>query len=78
MDSKWILFGLLSGGNVNLNLGAVLAKRISLISTTLKTRSEEYKADLVEDFKKTALKGFDEGSLKPIIFKTYPFDWSNV
>lgn len=78
MDSKWILFGLLSGGNVNMNLGALLAKRISMISTTLKTRSDQYKADLVEDFKKTALKGFDEGALKPIIFKTYQFDWNSV
>lgn len=40
IDSRWILFGLLSGGNVNINLGALLAKRISLISTTLKTRSD--------------------------------------
>jgi NADPH:quinone reductase-like Zn-dependent oxidoreductase len=54
-----------------------MGKRISLISTTLKTRSDKYKADLVQDFSKTALEGFEQGVLKPIIYKTYPFDWSS-
>ena len=46
-------------------------KRIQLISTTLKTRSDEYKSNLIQDFSKTALEGFDKGILKPIIFKTF-------
>jgi len=58
IDGKWILFGLLSGFKTNLNLASLLAKRISLISTTLKTRSDEYKNNLVADFSKTALWGF--------------------
>jgi tumor protein p53-inducible protein 3 len=40
IDGKWILFGLLSGFKTNLNLASLLAKRITLISTTLKTRSD--------------------------------------
>ena len=43
IDSKWVLFGLLSGGKTNLNLAQLLGKRIQLIPTTLKTRSKEYK-----------------------------------
>lgn len=60
-----------------MNLAAIIGKRISLISTTLKTRSDLYKSELIEDFKKTALDGFDNGLLKPIIYKTYSFDWSS-
>ena len=48
IDGKWVLFGLLSGGKLpEFNLGSLLMKRIHLISTTLKTRSDEYKSNLV-------------------------------
>jgi tumor protein p53-inducible protein 3 len=59
IDGKWVLFGLLSGSKTNLNLASLLAKRIVLISTTLKTRSDAYKTNLIEDFTKTALWAFD-------------------
>jgi hypothetical protein len=49
---------LLSGPKTNLNLASLLAKRISLISTTLKTRSDPYKNNLIADFTKTALWAF--------------------
>jgi tumor protein p53-inducible protein 3 len=78
IDGKWILFGLLSGAKTNLNLATLIGKRISLISTTLKTRTDEYKASLIEDFRQTALFGFDKGVLRPIIYKTFPCDWSSV
>lgn len=58
VDGKWVLFGLLSGAMTNINLGNLLFKRINLISTTLKTRSDEYKTNLIEDFKETVLPGF--------------------
>jgi hypothetical protein len=50
IDGKWILFGLLSGYKVDMNLALLLAKRIHLISTTLKTRSDLYKNQLISDF----------------------------
>ena len=39
VDGRWILYGLLSGGKADINLGLLLAKRINLISTTLKSRT---------------------------------------
>ena len=53
-------------------------KRIHLISTTLKTRSDDYKSNLIKDFTETALHGFDTGKLRPIIYKTFECDWSNI
>ena len=78
VDGKWVLFGLLSGAKAEFNFGPLLMKRINLISTTLKTRSCEYKNALIQDFSKTALPGFDEGKLKPIIFKTFQCDWTSA
>ena len=40
VEGRWIVYGLLGGGNVSGNLlGNVLRKRVSLIGTTLKSRS---------------------------------------
>lgn len=50
IDGKWILFGLLSGAKSTLNMATLIGKRISLVSTTLKTRTDEYKSALVKDF----------------------------
>jgi len=37
MDARWILYGLLSGAEVqNFNLGPLLRKRVSIISSTLR------------------------------------------
>ena len=42
LDGRWVLYGLLGGGNVSGNLlRALLKKRGSLIATTLKSRSLE-------------------------------------
>ncbi len=78
IDGRWILFGLLSGFKTNLSLASLLAKRIALISTTLKTRSDSYKDNLIADFTKTALWGFQSSKLRPIIYKMIPCDWSSV
>jgi tumor protein p53-inducible protein 3 len=74
-DGRWISYGLLSGAKTQLNMAVLLGKRISLITTTLKTRSDAYKTDLLADFQKTALSSFDSGVLRPIIYKTYRCDW---
>ena len=78
VDGKWILYGLLSGAKAKINLAITLFKRINIISTTLKTRTDEYKANLVDDFRMTALPGFNNHILKPIIYKKYICDWSSV
>lgn len=42
IDGRWILYGLLGGANVEGGfLGALLRKRVSLIATTLRSRSLE-------------------------------------
>ena len=48
IDGKWVLYGSMGGRIVeNFDLGALVAKRGTLQTTTLKTRSIEYKTDLL-------------------------------
>ena len=45
VDGRWVLYGLLGGGNVTGNLlGDLLKKRGSLIATTLKNRPLEVRS----------------------------------
>ncbi|XP_031561467.1 quinone oxidoreductase PIG3-like [Actinia tenebrosa] len=74
-DGRWLLYGLLGGGNVN---GSILAqlmrKRATLTGTTLRSRSTEYKTDLIKGFAEDVLPYFGNGKLKPIIDTVYPME----
>jgi len=58
VDGRLVSYGFLSGAQVKpqdennpaFNLAPILRKRISVIGTTLRTRSNEYKAELIRDF----------------------------
>lgn len=77
IDSRWILYGLLGGPIINnFNLSRILAKRINLISTTLKTRTDDYKALLIESFSKEVLPYFFNQTIKPVVFKNYDINWN--
>ncbi|BFZ10079.1 hypothetical protein BsWGS_13118 [Bradybaena similaris] len=71
-DGRWVLYGLLSGGQVNLNLGQMLPKRVQLLCSTLRFRSVEFKASLVHDFAERYCKLFTDGTFRPIIYKVFP------
>lgn len=75
LDGRWVLYGLLGGGNVSGNLlRDLLKKRGSLIATTLRSRSLEYKAELVQAFTKTIVPLFATGKLKTIVDSVFTMD----
>lgn len=49
-DGRWVLYGLMGGAKTEVNLGGLLAKRVTLTATTLRNRDEAYKAELVRSF----------------------------
>ncbi|CAG5130161.1 unnamed protein product, partial [Candidula unifasciata] len=70
-DGRWVLYGLLSGGQVNVNLGQMLPKRVHLLCSTLRFRSVEFKASLVRDFAQQTSKLFADGTFRPVIYKVF-------
>ncbi|XP_065676060.1 quinone oxidoreductase PIG3 [Hydra vulgaris] len=77
MDGKWILYGFLGGHNVESKfLLKLFAKRAQLTATTLRTRSIEYKGELIKSLENDILPYFGTGKLNPIIDKV--LDWTNV
>ncbi|MEM9391624.1 MAG: zinc-binding dehydrogenase, partial [Bacteroidota bacterium] len=67
--------GLIAGmGGVKVpefNLAKLLVKRISLTGSTLRTRSDTYKAEIINQFIPKFLPKFNSGELKPVIDRTF-------
>ena len=73
VDGRWVLYGLMGGAEVDGPvLGGLLRKRGSLLATTIRSRSREYKADVIRRFRDECLAGFigfegEKPLLKPIV-----------
>ncbi|KAL5519821.1 hypothetical protein ACEPAG_1481 [Sanghuangporus baumii] len=77
VDGRMILLGLLSGGEVsNFNLALLLYKRLRIEGSTLRARSLEYQASLINRFKNEVLPALVDGRLKTYIHKVYP--WTEI
>ncbi|GAB0185429.1 quinone oxidoreductase PIG3 [Grus japonensis] len=75
-DGRWIIYGLLSGGEVHGDLLAgLLSKRASIQTSLLRSRDKEYKERLVKAFTEDALPYFSGGTsphLQPVVDSVYP------
>ena len=73
VDARWVLIGLMGGREATLDLAKVLAKRISLLGSTLRTRDADFKATLLADMEQRLIPLFTSGELKPMVAKTFSF-----
>jgi putative PIG3 family NAD(P)H quinone oxidoreductase len=72
VDGRLVLIGLMGGREAQLDLAQVLGKRIQILGSTLRSRSEQFKADLLSDLSQHVWPLFAEGRLKPQLAKTFP------
>ena len=72
LDGRWVLFGSLGGTVVEGPLFAkLMQKRVQLLASTLRTRSDAYKAELVAAFAAEALPLIADGRAKPVIDREF-------
>jgi len=77
LDGRIIQIGLLGGsGPIQFDIGLLLRKRISLIGTTLRNRTIQYKSELIKDFSQQCLPLFETGKLSPVVDRV--FNWHEV
>lgn len=69
-----VYVGLQGGATKEINLGAIMQKRLSVMGSTLRNRTPDRKAVLVADFTSFAMPHFASRSLKPNIWRVMPFD----
>jgi putative PIG3 family NAD(P)H quinone oxidoreductase len=71
---RLVLIGLMGGAKVEMNLAALLAKRVSVIGSTLRTRSVEEKAAIVASFERRFGADLAAGRIRPIVDRVLPLE----
>ncbi|WP_273826085.1 MULTISPECIES: zinc-binding dehydrogenase [Pseudomonas] len=71
-DGRWVLIGLMGGRETQLDLAKILAKRIQLLGSTLRSRDAQFKADLLADLNQHVWPLFADKRLSPQLARTFP------
>jgi putative PIG3 family NAD(P)H quinone oxidoreductase len=72
LDGRLVLIGLMGGREAQLDLAQVLVKRVQILGSTLRSRDDQFKADLLSDLSQHVWPLFVEGRLKPQLARTFP------
>ena len=77
MDGRVVYLAFLGGHKIqNLSLVPILRKRLKIMGSTLRNRSESYKIDLTKEFTDQTHDLFGEGTIQPVIDST--FNWNET
>jgi NADPH:quinone reductase-like Zn-dependent oxidoreductase len=66
--------GLMGGGQVQVDLRQLMAKRLQVCGTGLRGRSIEEKLTVTAQFKRHVLPHLASGSMKPVVDRTFPLE----
>ncbi len=77
LDGRMVCLALLGGAKVeSMSLVPLLRKRVSVMGSTLRNRSEAYKIELTKDFYSSSAGLLNNGKIRPIIDSIY--NWNDV
>lgn len=71
LDGRWVSIGVMGGREATFDLGLMLAKRVQFCGSTLRSRNDQFKADLLGDLSQHVWPLFTEGRLKPQLERTF-------
>ena len=72
VGGRLALIGVMGGRKAELDMGAVLAKRLSILGSTLRPRPVEEKAAIIRAFERDVMPHFASGRIAPLIHRVYP------
>ena len=73
-EGRLVIIGLGGGAKAEINLGVVLSKRLSLMGSTLRARTTEEKAPLMQRLVADVWPGFADGSLRAVVDRVLPLE----
>ncbi|SEK87170.1 putative NAD(P)H quinone oxidoreductase, PIG3 family [Colwellia chukchiensis] len=77
LDGHIVILSMLAGRFAdNIDVARMLAKRINIHATTLRSRSDDYKAKLIKAFNRDFKAALEQGHIKPVIYQQFP--WQDV
>jgi NADPH:quinone reductase len=71
-DGRHVSIAVQRGATAELNLAAIMRRRLILTGSTLRPRSTEFKSLVAEELARTVWPHVEAGSLKPVIDSTFP------
>jgi len=71
-DGRLVIIGMQGGSKAELNLGTLMRKRGSILSTTLRARPAEQKARIVAAVRENVWPLVDSGAIRPLIHQMLP------
>jgi putative PIG3 family NAD(P)H quinone oxidoreductase len=72
LGGRLVLIGLMGGARAEINLGLVVAKRLSIIGSTLRTRPIAEKAEIVRGFRAKFGAALESGKLHAVVDEVIP------
>ncbi|WP_339512948.1 zinc-binding dehydrogenase [Pseudomonas sp. RL_15y_Pfl2_60] len=72
LDGRWVNIGLMGGRKAELDMTLLLSKRVQLVGSTLRSRDDQFKADLMSDLGQQVWPLFGEGRLSPQLVRSFP------
>jgi len=73
LGGRLVLIGLMGGAKGEINLAFLLARRLSVIGSTLRTRSLAEKAGIVSAFRARFGADLEAGRIRPVVDRVLPF-----
>jgi putative PIG3 family NAD(P)H quinone oxidoreductase len=74
IGGRLVLIGLMGGAKAEVNLAVLLAKRLHVVGSTLRTRSVEEKAAIVASFERRFGADLASGRVRPIVDRVVPLE----
>jgi NADPH2:quinone reductase len=74
MNGRIVQIGVIKGPAQALDLLPMLTKRLTHIGSTLRSRTHEEKAELIEDLERSVWPHIRRGAVKPLIYRTFDLD----
>ena len=71
---RLVLIATMGGGSAELDLRAVLTKRLRIVGSTLRARALAEKVDLTAAFVRDVLPGFADGRFRPLVDSVFPLE----
>lgn len=71
-DGRLVMINTMQGKDVQIDLAAVMRKRLTITGSTLRNRSVAFKSDIAASLQKNIWPLIGRGIIKPVVYATYP------
>lgn len=71
-DGRHVTIAVLGGPTAEINMAKVMTKRLCLTGSTLRARSDEFKALLAEEIAQVAWPLIEDGTIRPVMDRSFP------